>query len=148
LNLPAGDLRKYNPDLDSQAVTPSVPLVAAQDWLAGRGVPRDEVAERALVHLPLYSFKYTYKNNPYTAVVEGATGKVLANIFPAKAETPYRTVGCLTAGVFLLLASFPIIGALIDGAAGFGVGMLVCSGTGLVAVPLLFAAAAWVAQKV
>jgi hypothetical protein len=148
LNLPAGDLRKYDPDLDSQTVTPSVPLEAAQAWLAGRGVPRNEVAERALVHLPLYTFKYSYQNNPYTAVVEGATGKVLANIFPAKAETPYRTVGCLTAGVFLLLASFPIIGALMNGAAGFGIGMLGCSGAGLVAAPLLFGAAAWVAQKV
>ena len=148
LNLPAGDLRKYNPDLDSQAVTPSVPLEAAQEWLAGRGVPKDEVTERALVHLPLYTFKYTYQNNPYTAVVEGATGKVLANIYPAKAETPYRTVGCLTGGVFLVLATFPLIGALTDGASGFGVGMLVCSGLGLVAAPLLFAAAAWVAQKV
>jgi hypothetical protein len=73
---------------------------------------------------------------------------VLANIYPAKAETPYRTVGCLTGGVFLVLATFPLIGALTDGASGFGVGMLVCGGVGLVAAPLLFAAAAWVAQKV
>jgi hypothetical protein len=96
----------------------------------------------------LYTFKYTYQGNPYTALVEGATGKVLANIYPAKAETPYRTVGCLTAGIFLLLATFPIIGALVNGTPGFGVGLLVCSGVGLVAAPLLFASAAWVAQKI
>jgi hypothetical protein len=48
----------------------------------------------------------------------------------------------------MLLASFPIIGALMDSTAGFGVGMLVCSGVGLLATPILFAAAAWVAQKV
>lgn len=148
LNLPAGDLRKYDPNLDSQAVTPSVPLEAAQEWLAERGVPKGEVVERALVHLPLYTFKYTYQGNPYTAVVEAATGKVLANIYPAKAEIPYRTVGCLTAGIFLVLATFPVIGALVEGTTGFGVGMLVCGGAGLIAAPLLFAAAMWVAQKV
>lgn len=148
LNLPAGDLRKYDPNLDSQATVPTVPLDAAQTWLTERLAPGGEIAERALVHLPLYTFKYGYQNNPYTAIVEGATGAVLANIYPAKAETPYRTIGCLTAGAFLILAAFPVIGALWDGAGGFGIGFLVCAGLGLVAAPILFGAAAWVAQKV
>jgi hypothetical protein len=80
--------------------------------------------------------------------VEGATGKVFANIVPAKAETPYRLAGGLSALVFLCLATFPVIGALSNGAEGFGIGLLACSGIGLVAAPALFALSAWVAQKI
>ena len=36
LKLPAGDLRKYDPELDAQAHAPSVPLQAALGWLVER----------------------------------------------------------------------------------------------------------------
>jgi hypothetical protein len=111
LNLPAGDLRKYDPNLDIQAHLPNIPLETAMGWLAGRQIPADEIAERSLVHIPVYTFKYTFNGRPYTALVEAGTGGVFANLYPEKAEAPYLLAGGLTALVFLCLALVPIIGA-------------------------------------
>jgi hypothetical protein len=147
LDLPAGDLRKFESSIDAQAHPPSVPLDAALGWLEGRGIPGDQVIEKALVHIPLFTFKYTYQGKSYTAVVEAATGEVFANIFPAKAEAPYLLAGGLTAGVFLCLATFPVIGSLV-GESAMMVGFTACSSIGLVAAPFLFALAAWVAAKI
>jgi DNA-directed RNA polymerase subunit RPC12/RpoP len=148
MRVPAGDLRKYDPELDGQAVAPSVPLETALAWLRENQVEAGELVEKALVHLPLYTFKYQYQGQVYTALVEAGTGQVFANIFPAKAEAPYLMVGGITALVFLCLATFPIIGAISADIGGFGIGLLVCGGVGLVAAPALFALAAWVASKV
>ena len=149
LNLPAGDLRKYEATLDAQAVPPSVPLQAALVWMAeGQHTPQNEIAEQALVHIPMYTFKYDYQGKTYTAVVEAGTGGVYANIFPAKAEAPYLLAGGLAAVVFLCLATFPLIGALVNQGAGFGIGLLICAGVGIIAAPALFALAVWVAAKV
>jgi predicted RNA-binding Zn-ribbon protein involved in translation (DUF1610 family) len=148
VRLPGGDLRKYDSGLDAQAQPPSVPLQTALGWLADRQVPQQEIAEQALVHIPMYTFKYVYQNRPYAAVVEAATGGVFANIFPAKAEAPYLMVGGLAAIVFLCLATFPVIGAAANGGSGAGVGLLACAGLGIVAAPVLFALAAWVAAKI
>ncbi len=107
-----------------------------------------DVIEQSLVHVPLYTCKYTYNGGTYTAIVEGATGEVFANIFPAKAEAPYLLVGGLTALVFLCLALFPIIGGATDGKDGAGAGLLACAGAAVIAGPILFALAAWIAAKV
>jgi hypothetical protein len=148
LNLPAGDLRKYETSLDTEAHTPSVPLQAVEGWLAERQIPTQEISERALVHIPLFTFKYIYQGNPYTALVEGGTGRVFANIFPSKAEAPYRLAGGLTALVFLCLATFPLIGAATNNTNGAGIGLLACTGIAVLAAPALFALAAWVAAKI
>lgn len=148
ISLPAGDLRKYEDQLGSKAHTPSVPLPAAIEWLEGRGVPGEQIIEQSLVHIPLYTFKYAYQNKPYTAIVEAGTGSVFANIFPAKAEAPYMLAGGLAALVFLCLALFPVIGGIADGGAGAGIGLALCSVAGIVAAPILFALAAWVAAKI
>lgn len=147
LILPAGDLRPYDPGLDSQARPPSVPLQAALDWLAQRRLPPAQIVERALVHIPLFTFKYAYQSQSYTAIVEGATGGVFANLYPAKAEAPYLLAGGLTAGVFLCLATFPVVGALA-GDEALGVGIAACLAGGVIATPFLFALAAWVAAKI
>lgn len=148
IKLPAGDLRKYEERLDSQAHPPSVPLQAAMGWLEERQVTQKQILEQAMVHIPLHTFKYTYQGDTFTAIVEAGTGGVFANIFPAKAETPYRLVGCLTAIVFLCLALFPLIGYVFEGVEGSGVGVLACLGLSLLAAPALFALAAWIAAKV
>ncbi len=140
MTVPAGDLSPYDPALDAQATAPTVPLEAAREWL-NRVQPGAEVLETSLVHVPIYVFKYIYKNQTYTAVVEAATGTVLANIFPAKAEAPFVLVALVTAGVYLFLASLPIV----SGDSGLA-GLAVIGG--LVAAPLLFGWAAWVANKV
>jgi hypothetical protein len=148
LKLPAGDLRKYSPSLDSHAHPPSVPLQAALSWLAERSIPAGELAERALVHIPLFTFKYQFQNKAYTAIVEAGTGEVFANIFPAKAEAPYLMALAITAGIYLCLATFPVIGGLAGSAEGLGIGFGVCCALGVVAAPFLFALAAWIAAKV
>ena len=148
INLPAGDLRKYEDSLTVQSVEPSVPLSAAQEWLAQKQVNIQQIVECALVHIPIFTFKYGFNNRMYTAVVEAATGRTLANIFPAKAEAPYLAVGCAAAAVFLCLAS--ILALSLVGNSGFstGIGSLICIGGGLVAAPILFAVASWVASRV
>jgi DNA-directed RNA polymerase subunit RPC12/RpoP len=148
LILPAGDLRKYDLSLDPQARPPSVPLETSLAWLEERKIPRAEIVERALVHIPLFTYKYEYQNKPYTAVVEAATGTVFANIFPAKAESPYQMAGCAAALVYLILAALPVLGVMMGGTAGATIGFVLCSALGLVAAPLLFALSVWVAAKV
>ena len=148
LRLPAGDLRKYEPHLDAEAVAPTVPLETVFAWLAERGVSREQVAETALVHLPLFTFKYVYQAQTYTALIEAASGSVFANLYPPKAETPYLAAGAAAAGTFLCLATAPVLGFLSGGVEGLGIGLLACSGLGLLAAPLLFALAAWVAARV
>lgn len=166
LNIPAGDLRKYDSALDSQAASPSVPLEAALDWVRQRR-PQGQLAsgleavsqqaaaltgkveEMSLVHIPLYFFKYAYASGTYTAIVDAASGTVLANIFPPKREAPYLLVGIVTALVYLCLALIPLFAWGADnGGAGGGIGLAICAGVGLVAAPILFAWAYWVAAKV
>jgi hypothetical protein len=147
LRLPAGDLRKYDSAVDTQAHPPTVPLQTALTWLEERKIPAGEIVERALVHIPLFFFKYAYQSQSYTAVVEAGTSSVFANIFPAKAEAPYLFVGGLAAIIYLTLAVIPVVGALIDESA-FGIGLMICSILGILAAPALFAVAAWVAAKV
>jgi hypothetical protein len=148
LKLPAGDLRKYDGSIDTQAHSPTVPLQAAFGWLAEDKIPQAEIVEQSLVHIPLYTFKYNYRGNVYTAIIEGGTGEVFANIYPAKAETPYRTIGLITAAVFLCLAIVPLAMSVGRGWEGTGLGLLVCAGLGVVFVPILMGIAAYIAAKV
>lgn len=148
LDIPAGNLEKYDSALDAQAASPTVPFPAMLNWLAGRGVDADEVAEAALVHLPVYLFKYQFGGKMYTALVEGASGKVFANLFPAKAEAPYYLVAIFAVAGFLLISSFPIIGYFADPNVGLPYGLLGCLICGgMFAVPV-FALAAFVSAKV
>jgi hypothetical protein len=147
LKLPAGDLRKVDPGMEAQAQAPNVPLQTALAWASEHQEAGVQFTERALVHVPVYTFKYTYQGNTFTALVEAATGGVFANIYPAKAEAPFLLVGGITAVVFLCLATFPVIGALSDSSGGLGIGALACLGAGAIAVPVLLALAAWVAAK-
>jgi predicted RNA-binding Zn-ribbon protein involved in translation (DUF1610 family) len=147
LRLPAGDLRKYESSLDSQAHTPTVPVDTVVSWLKETNIPENELVERALVHIPLYTCKYIYNDQTYTALVDGATGTVLANIFPAKQEAPYAIAGAVSAVVFLCLALAPVAG-ILSGGNGTGIGIGVCVAGGIVAAPFLMALAAWVASRI
>lgn len=148
LNLPAGDLRKYDDAISAQSAEPSVPLQAALNWLGSKQIDSSAIKESALVHIPIYTFKYGFKNQMYTALVEAATGKTIANIFPAKAEAPYMAAGCAAASVFLCLAGILAISLTMNDGASSIVGALICLGGGVIAAPLLFAIASWVASKV
>ncbi len=158
LHLPAGDLKPYDSSLDSQAVAPTVPLEAALDWLKEQAAleARDkagsekvgDIKETAVVHVPLHFYQYIYNQQTYTAVVDAASGTVLANLFPPKAEMPYRVVGIVTALVYLCLATFPLVGMASGDESGIAIGLALCGGLGLLAAPALFAWAFWVASKI
>lgn len=148
IDLPAGDLRKYESSLDAQAHMPSVPLETAIEWLAQGQAKPAPILEQSLVHIPLYTFKYSFQGNHFTAVVEAGTGEVFANIFPAKAEMPYRTIGLITALVFLCLAVIPLVLSIGSGAEGTGLGLLICFGLGIVFIPILFGIAVFIAARV
>jgi hypothetical protein len=138
LSLPAGDLRKYDEVIAAQALAPTVPFAAAQRWMLRTQVDAN-ITEAALVHVPIYTFKYAFRDQTYTAIVEAATGRVLARIFPAKAEAPYLLAAGLTAGVYLCLALL----ALTSGSMA-----AIAIVLALVAAPFLFGLAVWVASKV
>lgn len=148
LNLPAGDLRRYESELDAQAQTPTVPLQTALQWMGNGDDASANILEQSLVHIPLFTIKYSYQGRLYTALVEAATGGVFANIYPAKAEAPYLLAGGLTALVYLCLAFIPVFSGLAEGSQGAGIGFAICAVAGLAAAPALFALAAWVAAKV
>ena len=148
ISLPAGDLRKYDDALQDQAQQPTVPLQAALDWLKRRQVGLEQIVESALVHIPLYTFKYVYDDDQYTAVVDGATGRVLANIYPDKEEAPYKFVGGLSAITFLVLAALPVLGFVIEEGEGLGIGLAACAGLGVPVALVLFGLAVWVASKI
>jgi hypothetical protein len=148
LRLPAGDLVRYESSLDAESIVPNVPLETVLLWQSHVGTPPDQVHEAALVHMPLYTFKYDYRGRSYTAVVEASSGHVLANLYPAKAEAPYRRVALATALVFLCLASFPLAGTSLQTGDGLPIGMLACLAGGAVAAPIALVTAAWVASRV
>jgi hypothetical protein len=50
--------------------------------------------------------------------------------------------------VFLCLALFPVVGGIVDGGGGAGIGLALCAGLGILAAPILFGLAAWVAAKI
>jgi DNA-directed RNA polymerase subunit RPC12/RpoP len=152
ISLPAGDLRRYEDSIQAQAVEPTVPLDTAQGWLDQQGSnhrPLD-AAETALVHIPIYTFKYSFNNQSFTAVVEAATGRTLANIYPAKSETPYVLVGSLSALVFLCLAAV-LASALFTSGVNSSyplIAVVTCLCGGTLAVAAITAIATWVASKV
>ena len=74
--------------------------------------------------------------------------RALHQLGPAGAQIGAERGPRATGGTFLVLALIPIIAALIGDESGFGLGLAICAGLGLLAAPLLFALAAWVAAKV
>jgi hypothetical protein len=105
LSLAGGELRHVTED-DMQTLhlgEPEVRLESALEWLAGKGVPKTEVRETSLVHLPLYEFSYAWGGRSWRAAVDGASGRVLVASFPAKSEAPYLLLTLIAIGGFLSL---------------------------------------------
>lgn len=104
LTLPAGDLQFFRPELVAGQEVKAVEVMydAAQAWLAQTGVKPEDVAESSLVHVPVYEVRYDYKGKPFQGLVDAASGKVIAEVFPRKAEVPYVLATAVTFLVFLL----------------------------------------------
>jgi hypothetical protein len=81
-------------------------------------------------------------------MVEGASGKVFANLFPAKAEAPYFAVAAFATAGYLVLSTFPLIGYALDPELGLFLGLGACLAGGAVFAVPVFALAAWVSAKV
>jgi len=98
--------------------------------------------------VPIYQFKYRYKENSYTALVDAATSQVFAAIFPEKFELPYVSIagfGCLA---YFLAALIPLIAFFVlDSAAGIGIGALIYLAVAAALAVPIFIAAASVSRK-
>lgn len=101
ISIPAGDLKFYNEkfNIADKLKQVSVPFdVAVADVLQDD----TKILEQAIVHIPVFSFTYNYKGDSFYALVEGATGKVLANIYPSKSDVPFFLVTFLACLVYFL----------------------------------------------
>ncbi|MDX1503595.1 MAG: hypothetical protein R3325_14650 [Thermoanaerobaculia bacterium] len=134
LDLPAGRLEPFDrAEEGAEAVPATVPLETARGWLDQRGARK--VTETALVEVPLWRARYTYRGEGFQALVDASTGQVLASVFPEKSESPYVLVGLLG------LVLFGGLGLLISNP------LLKLLAYGVVSLPLLLIAW-WVTRKV
>ena len=149
LRVPASDLMPYDDSLDSTAIRASVPVTAVRAWLAeNEGLAAGTIREISLVHVPIYQFKYHYKEGSYTALVDAATGQVFAAIYPEKFELPYVTIGGLGCLAYFLAALIPIITyAIVSNTAGIGIGSLIYIAVAVALAIPIFIAAASVSRK-
>ena len=149
LRVPAADLEPYDYALDEKAIRATVPVTAVRSWLAdNEQIAPGAIKEISLVHVPIYQFKYRYKENTYTALVDAATGQVFAAIFPEKFELPYVSIGGFGCLAYFLAALIPIVSYFIfDGIAGAGIGSLIYIGVAIALAVPIFIAAASVSRK-
>lgn len=151
--IPAGALKFYDKKLysDSEMVQPDVLYDSAKHWVESSGIPADNIAEAALVHIPFYQFYYYFNNHTYTAIVEASSGQVYANIYPAKSEAPFRILFALSITGFILASILCfVIGFAVSGSGAeamlMGEGLKIIA-YGLISVPLIIMAY-FVAKKV
>ena len=105
LNIPPSDLVPFDSGVDGTIVSPSVPFETMQQWLIDdQHIAPENIREAALVHLPVYVCKYAFNKRRYTAIVDAATSKVFANIYPAKWEVPYVAIGAAAFVAFFVLS--------------------------------------------
>lgn len=125
LNLPAADLVPFEPNLPGKIIQPTVPYDTMQRWLNDdQNIQPEMIREAALVHVPIYLAKYLYGGKPYTALIDAATSRVFANIFPAKWEVPYLGLGCAAFLAFFVLsvmALFTSVGFYLAGTVALAV---------------------------
>ena len=153
IQIPAGNLKTFsrNEFNVKEFVTPDVLYGSAKSWLSQSGVNEESIAESFLVHVPFYQFYYNFKSQQYSALVEASSGKVYANIWPAKSETPFRLLFGAAILLFFLasMASYAIAYLIFQ---DIEVSLMSAEGIKLVlyfvaAIPLVMAAY-YVAKKV
>lgn len=123
--LPAGDLEAYDHNLDSAAMEVTVPYEAMLHWLADDdGIRESQIREVSLVHLPVYQFKYTFADRRYTAMVDAASSKVFANIYPSKWEAPFFAIGAAAFAAYFCASLIPLGGYLLGDFSGLALGIV------------------------
>jgi hypothetical protein len=149
LRVPASDLEPYDHAMDSDAIRASVPVTAVRAWLGeNEGIAAGAIREISLVHVPIYQFKYRYKEGTYTALVDAATGQVFAAIYPEKFELPYVSIGGFGCLAYFLAALIPIVSfSIYDSASGVGIGVLIYIAVAVALAVPIFLAAASISRK-
>ncbi len=142
LTVPAADLEPYDPMMESTALAATVPYQTMRQWLAdNQGLPDEAVREVSLVHLPIYLCKYEFDGRHYTAVVDAATSKVFANIYPSKWEVPYLGIGAIAFVLYFCAALTPLCGYTIDEGSGLALGSgIYCVAAIIMAIPIFIGA--------
>ncbi|HZK60541.1 MAG TPA: hypothetical protein VFC41_00605 [Anaerovoracaceae bacterium] len=146
LNIPAGDLLKYDENNKNESKIPNVPLEVALKRHIDQSSFK-KINETALIHIPLFFAKYVYRNKDYTALIEGGTGEVFADVYPEKDETPYYLLGGVTAIIYIILALIPASSMLFDPSVTT-FDMLIAVISGIIIAPILFLIAKRVVSKV
>lgn len=105
IEIPAGMMEFYEPsEVENPGEFQQVEVTydSALQWLSDREINPAFISGVSLVHVPVFRFAYQYKEYEYTAVVEAATGRVIANVFPAKQELPFTLITLGAAFIFLM----------------------------------------------
>lgn len=131
LTIPGGDLQAYTQEIEDQSVIPSISMDSVINRLAEQGIGREEIADIQLIHLPIFTVKYEYKQVVYTALVEGFTGKVFANLYPQGPNLPLKRIALTVATPFIILGTCPWIGLFLGGREGQSTGLAICLGAGI-----------------
>jgi len=149
MSIPASDLEPFDYETTAEAIDPTVPLNAVKKWLAeDQQVSAGAISETSLVHLPVYVFTYSFNGRNYTAVVDAATGKVFADVFPSKLEVPYQTIGGIGCALYFIAALFPAAGFLMGGITGLGGALVVYLIVGAIMSVPIFIIAAMISAKI
>jgi hypothetical protein len=149
IDIPAGNLKVYNKKdfNESDFINPDVLFDSAQSWLKESGVSPDTIAASNLVHIPFYHFYYNYNGKQYSSLVEASSGKVYANLWPAKSEAPFRILFALCIVAFFLISLLAlVVGAGMNHFLAFDMGIKIF-GYAFAAVPLILIAY-FIAKKV
>lgn len=134
--VPAGDLRFYDKEDEGNTAIkqPQVLYTSALEWLSNEGVNASAITQSALVHIPLYIFHFRYRDNTYSAVIDGSSGNVMSVEYPSKSEMPYLLVGGGATAVFFF--------------EGMSMGLPGVLGVYLITAIFVIIAATYVAEKV
>lgn len=105
INIPAGNLKVFNKkEFDvSQFINPDVLLDSARNWLSQSSVDLNSIELSNLVHIPFYQFFYIFDGKQYSAIVEASSGKVYANLWPAKKEAPFKIMFAVSIVAFIII---------------------------------------------
>lgn len=153
IQIPAGNLKPYHKKdfKEEQFISPDVLFDSAKSWLTQTGVKTENIAEANLVHIPFYQVYYNYKGKQYSGMVEASSGKVYANIWPAKSETPFRVLFGLSVFAFFMVSILSYgLGIMIadDVFTGIAAGEGIKAGGYLLAALPLMIIAYFIAKKV
>jgi hypothetical protein len=81
---------------------PEVPLRAALAWLERDGGLTSPVRDVRLVYVPVYTMRFVYEGEPFSLLIEGATGRVLVDYPPAYVGWSWNAICYLCYGALIL----------------------------------------------